>query len=411
MIKDFFVARQPIFDQSGKLWAFELLFRTGLSENAAVIDNPDAATMLVASGGFLRATSGLPGNIRLFINFTEELIFQRFPLALPPQKTVIEILENIPITPKLVERLRELKAEGYLIALDDFVGEPGYKDIFPYIDIIKLDCLGRTTAEVIDIKNRFATTGCHFLAEKVDSEAAFLAFRKQGISFFQGYYFAKPQILRGKRFTSFTAARLKLAAEIEKDLPDTKNILAIVQSDVSLSYRLLRYINSAAFSFSNKITSIRQALTLLGIMKTKYWLRLILYADMLCPDANPEILRMALQRAHFLGELSIALNFAASESESLFLVGMLSTLEVILGIPMITILKELPLSDEIKASLQGESSIYSDYLTLAISMENLDFSRANKLSKALHIPEKVVVRSFELAIEKSDTMMNQIPIA
>ena len=198
MLNNFFVARQPIFDHSGKLWAFELLFRTGLSENTAVIDDPDAATILVASGGFLRATSGMPDNVKIFINFTEELIFKRFPLALPPQNTVIEILENIPVTPQLVERLRELKAEGYMIALDDFVGDAGYKDIFPYIDIIKLDCLGRSTDDVIDIKNRFADTQCRFLAEKVDSEAAFFAFREQGISFFQGYYFAKPQILRGK---------------------------------------------------------------------------------------------------------------------------------------------------------------------------------------------------------------------
>lgn len=408
MLNNFFVARQPIFDHYGKLWAFELLFRTGLSENAAVIDDPDAATVLVASGGFLRATSGIPESVRIFINFTEELIFQRFPLALPPQNTVIEILENIPVTPKLVERLKELKAEGYIIALDDFVGDPGYRDIFPYIDIIKLDCLGRTTDEVIDIKNRFSGTRCKFLAEKVDSEAAFTAFREQGISFFQGYYFAKPQILSGKGLTSSSAIRLKLAAEIEKNVLDMDAILTAVQSDVSLSYRLLQYINSSAFSFREKITSIRQALTLLGVMKTKYWLRLMLYSDMLSTNSNPEVLRMALQRAHFLDALGVASKFAAPKNESMFLVGMLSLLEAILGVPMSTILKELPLSADIKASLRGERGIYSDYIALAIAMEHLDFERANRLAKVLHIPENVVSESFELAIEISDTMMNQI---
>ena len=408
MLNNFFVARQPIFDHSGKLWAFELLFRTGLSENTAVIDDPDAATILVASGGFLRATSGMPDNVKIFINFTEELIFMRFPLALPPQNTVIEILENIPVTPQLVERLRELKAEGYMIALDDFVGDAGYKDIFPYIDIIKLDCLGRSTDDVIDIKNRFADTQCRFLAEKVDSEAAFFAFREQGISFFQGYYFAKPQILRGKGITSSTAMRLKLAAEIEKDRPDTETILAAVQSDVSFSYRLLQYINSSTFSFREKITSIRQALTLLGAMKTKYWLRLMLYSDMLSTNSNPEVLRMALQRAHFLDALGVASRFAAPKNESLFLVGMLSLLEAILGVPMITILKELPLSSEIKTSLRGERGMYSDYIALAVAMEHLDFDRANRLAKVLRIPENAVSESFELAIEISDTMMHQI---
>ena len=408
MLNNFFVARQPIFDHSGKLWAFELLFRSGLSDNTAVIDDPDAATVLVASGGFLRATSGMPENVKMFINFTEELIFKRFPLALPPQNTVIEILENIPVTPELVERLKELKAEGYIIALDDFVGDAAYKDIFPYIDIIKLDCLGRSIDDVIAIKNQFSSTKCRFLAEKVDSEAAFVAFREQGISFFQGYYFAKPQILRGKGLTSSTAVRLKLAAEVEKETPDTEAILSAVQADVSLSYRLLQYINSSAFSFREKITSIRQALTLLGIMKTRYWLRLILYSDMLSTSSNPEILRMALQRAHFLDALGVASKFAPPKNESLFLVGMLSLLEAILGVPMITILKELPLSAEIKSSLRGERGIYSDYIALATAMENLDFDRANRLSKALRIPENVVSESFELAIQISDTMMRQI---
>ena len=408
MLTNFFVARQPIFDHSGKLWAFELLFRTGLSENTAVIDDPDAATVLVASGGFLRATSGMPENVKIFINFTEELIFKRFPLALPPQNTVIEILENIPDTAELIERLRELKAEGYTIALDDFVGDPAYRDIFPYIDIIKLECLGRSTDEVIAVKNRFAGTRCKFLAEKVDSEAAFLAFREQGISYFQGYYFAKPQILKGKGITSSAAVRLRLAAEIEKDMPDTEVILTAVQSDVSLSYRLLQYINSAAFSFREKITSIRQALTLLGVMKTKYWLRLMLYSDMLSVNSNPEVLRMALQRAHFLDALGVASRFSAPKNESLFLVGMLSLLDAILGIPMITILKELPLSAEIKASLRGERGTYSDYIALAVAIENLDFDRANRLAKALHIPESAVSEAFELAIQISDTMMHQI---
>ena len=408
MLTNFFVARQPIFDHSGKLWAFELLFRTGLSENTAVIDDPDAATVLVASGGFLRATSGMPENVKIFINFTEELIFKRFPLALPPQNTVIEILENIPVTAELIERLRELKAEGYTIALDDFVGDPAYRDIFPYIDIIKLECLGRSTDEVIAVKNRFAGTRCKFLAEKVDSEAAFLAFREQGIPYFQGYYFAKPQILKGKGITSSAAVRLRLAAEIEKDMPDTEVILTAVQSDVSLSYRLLQYINSAVFSFREKITSIRQALTLLGVMKTKYWLRLMLYSDMLNVNSNPEVLRMALQRAHFLDALGVASRFSAPKNESLFLVGMLSLLEAILGVPMTTILKELPLSSEIKASLRGERGIYSDYIALAVAMEHLDFDRANRLAKALHIPENAVSESFELAIEISDTMMRQI---
>ena len=410
MLNNFFVARQPIFDHSGKLWAFELLFRSGLSDNNAVIDDPDAATVLVASGGFLRATSGMPENVKMFINFTEELIFKRFPLALPPQNTVIEILENIPVTLELVERLKELKTEGYIIALDDFVGDTGYKDIFPFIDIIKLDCLGRSIDDVINIKNRFSGTNCRFLAEKVDSEAAFFAFREQGIAFFQGYYFAKPQILRGKGITSSTAVRLRLAAEIEKDTIDTEAILTAVQADVSLSYRLLQYINSSVFSFKGKIASIRQAMQMLGVYKTKHWLRLVLYSDILDTNSNPEALRMALQRAYFLDALGVASKFPTPKNESLFLVGMLSLLEAILNTPMRTILATLPLSDEITSSLMGDGGVYSNFISLAASLENFDFARAKRLSVALGIPEDMVSEAFQQAIEQSDTFMNQMYI-
>ena len=134
----------------------------------------------------------------------------------------------------------------------------------------------------------------------------------------------------------------------------------------------------------------------------------MLYSDMLSTSSNPEILRMALQRAHFLDALGVASRFASQKNESLFLVGMLSLLDAILGIPMITILKELPLSAEIKASLRGDDGIYSDYIALAVALENLDFDRANKLAKTLHIPENTVSEAFELAIQISDTMMHQI---
>lgn len=408
MLNSFFVARQPIFDKRGRLWGFELLFRTGLSENRAVISDPDAATILVASKGFLRATAGISDNIKIFVNFTEELIFKRFPLALPPQNTVVEILEGTVVSPKLIERLKELKAEGYMLALDDFVGDASYRALFPYIDIIKLDCLGRSVAEVLEIKKAFSNAPCRFLAEKVDSEAAFLAFREQQISLFQGYYFAKPQILSGKELTSSTAARLKLAAAVEKEELDSESILKAIQNDVSLSYRLLQYINSSSFSFRDKITSIRQALLLLGITKTRHWLRLVLYSDMLSPQSNPEALRMALQRAYFLDALGTASNVSAPQAESLFLVGMLSLLEAILALPMSVILKELPLSDEIKTSLQGEKGIYSGYLSLAAAIENLDFPRAHRVSAALRIPEGTVLASFQYATEMADSVMDQM---
>ena len=267
MLKDFFVARQPILDKAENLWGFELLFRQDLSNNWAIIEDPDAATISIASSGFLRATSGIPAGLKIFINFTEELLLKRFPLALPAQTTVIEILEDIPISIELIESLKELKKEGYILALDDFTGDDAYKSVLPYIDIIKLDCFGRSIDDIINIKNKFSDASCLFLAEKVESESVVTALKEQGVALFQGYYFARPQMLAGKEITSATSSKLKLVTEIEKDELDIEAIIAGIQADISMSYRLIRYVNSSVFSFQKKIDSIRQCVALLGFKK------------------------------------------------------------------------------------------------------------------------------------------------
>lgn len=407
MPKDFFVGRQPIFDRNERLWGFELLFREGVAGNFAQIDDPDAATILVASNGYLRATSGISEGIKIFINFTEELIFNRFPLALPVSSTVIELLENIPVTDQLIDRLCELKDEGYLIALDDFVGGESYRKILKYIDIIKLDCIGRETNEIIKIKNDFSNPSCLFLAEKVDSEMSYHALRDEGIDLFQGYYFATPQILKEKNISSETISRLNLAAEIEKDDLDIEAVFSVIRNDISLTYRLLRYINSSAFSFQEKISSIKQAFNLLGVKKTKHWLRLVIYADLLSPRANPEVLRMAIQRATFLDNLGRE-GYARVGSESLFLIGMLSLLDVILQTPMQIILRDLPVSSQLKATLLGGETNFSDYLLLARAMEHGLFDQARVTCQKLGVPEQSAFQLFSGAIEASDTFANQV---
>lgn len=199
MHKDFFVARQPIFDKAQNLWGFELLFRDGLTSEFASFDDPTQATVSVASCGFLAATADISENVRMFINFTEDSILKRIPLALPAPATVVEILEDVPVTPGLIERVIELKNEGYIIALDDFVGDDSYLEIMDYVDIIKLDCLEGNMRDIVQLKQRFSDTSCMFLAEKVDSESMFEELKQHGIDLFQGYYFARPQVMKGRK--------------------------------------------------------------------------------------------------------------------------------------------------------------------------------------------------------------------
>lgn len=408
MHKDFFVARQPIFDKDQNLWGFELLFRDGLTSEFANFDDPTQATVSVASCGFLAATADIPENVRMFINFTEDSILKRIPLALPAPATVVEILEDVPVTPGLIERVIELKNEGYILALDDFAGDDSYLDIMEYVDIIKLDCLEGDMREIVRLKQKFSDTSCMFLAEKVDSESMFEELKQHGIDLFQGYYFARPQVMKGRKLSSQHISQLRLASAIERDELDMETILDAIKTDVSLSYRLLRYINSAAFSFRNKIGSIKQALTLLGFNKIRHWLRLILYSDMVSSRVNPEILRMALQRAYFLDAVGEHLSQRSVLPERLFMVGMFSLLDVMLNTPMENVLEGLPLSDEIKGTLMGRDTPMSDYIALAQAVECGNFELADSLGGKQGLSEKVIASSFQAAIMKSDELVAQL---
>lgn len=210
------------------------------------------------------------------------------------------------------------------------------------------------------------------------------------------------------KLSSAVTSRLNLAAEIEKENLDIDAILKIIQVDASLAYRLLRYINSSIFSFRDKIVSVRQAAILLGFEQLRHWLRLVLYSDLLDGDSNPELLRLALQRANFLDRLGSVIAARGKQHESLFLVGMFSLLDVMLKTSMDIIVKGLPLSKNLKAAILKEEGEYANYLHLSEAVEKLDFENAEKYSDKLKISSNTVLESFQIASEMSDSLMSKV---
>ena len=404
----FFVARQPIFDRKQNIWGFELLFRRSLEDNFAHITDPDNASILVCSCGFLCSTKDIDEGLKISINFTKKLLLDRIPHALPPSTTVIEILEDIEITAELKKSLIELKDEGFTLALDDFIGDESYREILDYVDIIKVDCLDRSIEEVLSIKKNFEDSPCIFLAEKVNSEAMYLALRDCGFDLFQGYYFATPQNLQDKKLNSLVISRLKLTIEIEHKEFDIDKVHQIIETDVSLSYRLLLYINSAYFSFRRKISSIKQAITLLGMKKLRHWVRLTVCSDILSEETHPELVRLALQRAYLLDEIEKLSKPKHVLRGSLFIVGMFSLLEAMLNTPMKSIVNNLPVAKEIQATLLGEDSSLSDYLALAVALESNLLEDAEKLGTKLGVSSSTIFCANQYAIMKVDELMRQV---
>ena len=394
---DLYVARQPILDRKKSLYAYELLFREGLSNYFPVIDG-DEASSKVLSGSFL--TMGLEkitGKKLAFINFTKNLLYQETPLLFPPETTVIEVLEHISPEPLILERLRFLSQKGYTIALDDFKVRPGMRELIDVSDIVKID-FRSTPAQVIEplvvyMKDR----NMLLIAEKVETMAEFQTAFNLGFDFFQGYFFCKPEILMTKDISSTNMNLLTLLAEVNKADFDFGKIETIFVQDVSISYKLLRYINSSFFSVSREITSIKEAALYLGQDELRRFVSLIAMSK-IARNKPDELVRQACVKARFCEAIGKK-SKAAVHSNELFTTGLFSNIDAILDQPMPEIMKQLPLSRRIKDTLAGSKTELSIYLDLIYCYEQGDWNRARQYTKILSIPEDEIPAIYAHACE------------
>lgn len=383
----FYVAKQPILDRDQRTYGYELLFRTGLDEDAAIIKDADFATGDVATYGFVKTQEDINQSKRIFINFTESLILEGAPRALPSSVTVIEVLETIASSPEIMEELIKLKQEGYLIAIDDFDNSTETDEALLNIaDIIKVDVLDKNQEELVAIYNQIKDKKALKLAEKVESKSTFEFLHKLGFDFFQGFFFARPQNLAGKKIHASQSSKIRVLSVVNDENLDTEKIIKLVNADASITYRLLRLLNSAAFGLSMKIESVRHAVVLLGNSRMRYWLRMVILSDINTQDNPEELLLLALIRAKFLEELARNGHIPDVHPETMSLFGMLSLLDIMLDTPFPDIFKELPLSRSFQEGYINSGSTLGGYLKLIVSLENNDRSQITSYAEKLKIP-------------------------
>jgi len=400
----FYVARQPIFNNSGEIWGHELLFRSGSDKQAAEITNQDLATLCVATCGFTESQEYSDQTKKICINFTEKLILEGAPRGLPPSVTVIEIPQNFKSPKELIEILIELKQEGYIIAIDNYVGNDNQKELLDIADIIKIDILGKTTQAIEDIFSGINSNKALKLAIKVDNRKALQYVRSLGCDLYQGYFFAKPVTLRGRTLKSIEISKLRILQSIEDPELVTEKIKEIIMADPGVTYRLLRLLNSAAFGFPVKIESVKHAINLIGLKRLKYWLRMVVMSDLSGKSQTPELYIMCLNRGRFLEELARQGQIKPASPETMFLFGMLSLIEPMLEIPMKNIMDELPLSNAIKSGYLDSDSVYGKYLQLAIALENADSDEIERLCQEMGVSEKEVAGASNRSIAWTNTM-------
>jgi EAL and modified HD-GYP domain-containing signal transduction protein len=398
---EIYVARQPIFDKKRKVFAYELLFRHSMENFMPKIDG-DCATSSVLSSSFLNlGLDSLTGGRNVFINFTKNLILERIPMMFPTKDTVVEILENIEPTEDVLEALCFLKKKGYRLALDDYVFDSAHNAFIELADIVKVDFMGIPLGEIRE-KISGIPKKTVLLAEKIETWEEFRAAIDMGFTLFQGYFFCKPEIVKGREVPASSMALLEIMKEVNNRDLDFSKVTEKISRDVSISYKLLRYINSAFFKRVNEITSIKSALVFLGQDELRRFMSVILMAN-LASSSIPELAIASCVRGRFcerLGELSMA----GKGAQELFTLGLFSLIDAILDQPMEKIMEKLPLSDTIREALINQRGGFSDYLKLVICFEKGDWKRMDSQARSIKVDVTVLPQVYKESIEWADEL-------
>lgn len=373
MLVDTFFARQPIFDRKRRLWGYELLYRSGPVRSAGAFD-PVAATAHVMASAFSDTDAvDLAGGVPLFVNLPRQLIVSRGVLAYPPDQLAIEVLEDVRPDAEVIEALAELKALGYRIALDDYVVDDPRKPLLPFVDIVKVDLAAVPQDELAGTVAALRPSGVALLAEKVEGPDMYEICHGLGFSMFQGFFFARPELVAGRRLDEGRARLTGLLADLHRPNIAIDDVAATVERHPDFSLKLLRMLNSAIYGLPRVVESIREAVILLGIRRVTELATVLALAS---NDQKPrELLSLGLTRARMCA--TVADKIGRRDPESFFTVGVLSVLDALVDMPMRDLVDPLPLADDIKHALVVHGGPKGAVLDAAIAYERAEWDRLN----------------------------------
>jgi EAL and modified HD-GYP domain-containing signal transduction protein len=384
-----FVARQPIFDRDKKVVAYELLFRTSLDNFFDQLSGQDDASSKTLLDSFLLFDiNELAGGKQVFINFTRKVLLSDAATAFPKERLVVELLESIEPEPVVIEACKQLKAAGYQIALDDFVFSPEFTPLMAFMDIVKVDFIDTSPEDCKNIFKKVDRQRIKFLAEKLETIESFNEARDLGYTYFQGFFFSKPVIMSAMDIPSVKANLLNLLHRVYQVETDFQEIEEIIKKDVSLAYKLIRFINSAAFGLSLEVHSIMHALNLLGVNELRKWISLVALSQ-LSHDEPEELMTSSIVRARFCELIAQYTGFADKSSE-FFLMGLFSLIDVFFERPMAEVLKELPLTHTVKDALLEGDGVYGDVLKFVIAYERGEWQTLFDISGHLKLDEEII---------------------
>jgi EAL and modified HD-GYP domain-containing signal transduction protein len=392
------IARQPIFDNKRRLWGYEI-FCVGIVESTDTGSLEESVAVNVASSAYIGFQQIMDRGKKVIVNFNEKSIIENFPYAFPQNLVAVMVAEDMVGRPNVLDMLSRLKSDGYLIVVRGFTGNSECGPLYQMADIVGTDISERQKDELTKIIELARTYDATCLAAQVKDTARFELCRELGFSLFHGSFFKSPDQITVRKFTSGEVSRFNLLQIIEKDPPDFDQLAKTIQTDVSISFRLLAFLNSSAFGLSRKIKSIHQAILLLGWRKIKNWLRVVLLSDMGQNKEISELVLLSAQRGRFLELVAREHDFWGFDPNSLNLLGIFSLLDAILGIPMAEIVGYLPLENKLKAALcQEANNEYLPLLHLAGYFEEARWTEAEKMIRQLNLDSAKVKAAFQASV-------------
>ena len=369
-----FIGRQPIFDRGQRVVGYEILFRAGDHSQARVLDAESATATVVLNALTEIGLERIVGTHTAWINLPRESVLSGIGTMLPANIAGFEILEGQQIDEPLVAAVRELKQEGYRIALDDFEYSPAYAPLLDVVDVVKLDYMALGHERFIAELARLKPFPVSVLAEKVETKEEHQCCVDLGCDLFQGFFYQKPELLRRRRIELTTGSILQVISALQNTNLEFDELEPLIAHDLPLSLRLLRYINSAFFALRQEVTSVRQALVMLGLENVRRWATLTVMGTI--EGKTPELTSNALIRARFCELAGLA---AGLDGAGLFTIGMFSLLDAMLDVPLEEVTRELPFPNDMRLALLSHSGPMGEILDAALSLESGYFGDAKVL--------------------------------
>ncbi len=400
---EFLIGRQAILDRQGKTFGYELLYREDISRNVSTTEiDGNAATSRVIINAFINmGIEKIAKHGHVFINFTRDLILDRIYEMLPKEKIIVEVLEDVVAEEGILESLKNAKELGYTIALDDFVFLDHLEKLVNLADIIKIDFIELSKEQIKRQVEKYKRYPVKLLAEKVETEEDHKFALDLGFELFQGFYFTKPVIKAEKGLTPYQANIVRALKIINDPNSEPEELIELISGDIYLNTKLLTLVNSPFYGLKTKVKTVKKAISILGMKKTKEWLNVLLVSK-LAENKPQELVIMSTVRAKFAELLSKI--FALDEINAYYL-GLFSLIHSILGIELEKILEDMDyLDNEVKDALLGKPNRYRELLDFIINYENGDFEKAENTIKKFNLEKENIYKHYLEAIEFADNI-------